>query len=217
MKNAQLYEAVGMNNEQARQVAELLAGGAVLWRLGHSWINENCVVRPQACRCHHCSPVEALNSIHKALEDAADMLHECAQECSDCNYGDGATGKGSDGSICEECAPIREAERRAREALPSAKQVETTAHNVPYHQMPQHIINKAVEVRRWFDERGLTRWSIAGIGPLHAEEPPERPYAVGPTNRNPWPPGTPLSHAYETRYRHGSEDARGAAKATGTP
>lgn len=50
----QLYESVGMNNEQARQVAELLAGGAVLWRLGHSWISETCVVRPQGCRCHHC-------------------------------------------------------------------------------------------------------------------------------------------------------------------
>lgn len=58
-----------------------------------------------------------IERLHQALEDAADMLHECALECSDCDYGDGATGKSSDGGVCEECAPIREAERRAREAL----------------------------------------------------------------------------------------------------
>ena len=176
--------------------------------------------------------------------------------------------------------------------------------------------DKAVEVKRWFDEHGFRRWSIAGIGPLHAEEPHEttasesacvygfqadpvdvmrggavvygsliardpndvtrelwtvttywrrairspgepseipcgsdsrpatapttdtisasssdgasvgtagleagtahrprmepdaRPYAVGSTNRNPWPPGAPLSHSYETGYRHGQEDLR---------
>jgi len=55
--------------------------------------------------------------LREALEDAADMLHECALECAHCNYGNGATGKSSDGGICEECAPIREAERRARESL----------------------------------------------------------------------------------------------------
>lgn len=52
-----------------------------------------------------------------ALEDAADMLHECALECMDCNYGCGATGKGSEGDPCDECSPTREAERRAREVL----------------------------------------------------------------------------------------------------
>jgi hypothetical protein len=45
---------------------------------------------------------------------------------------------------------------------------------------------------------------------LEATKPPEAradlPYAVGPTNRNPWPPGTPLSTAYGTGYRHGQED-----------
>jgi hypothetical protein len=55
--------------------------------------------------------------LRKALEDAADMLHECATECADCNYGNGATGLDWDGSPCEECAPIREAERLAREAM----------------------------------------------------------------------------------------------------
>lgn len=55
--------------------------------------------------------------LRHALEDAADMLHECALECADCNYGSGATGKASEEGDCEECAPIREAERRAREAL----------------------------------------------------------------------------------------------------
>ena len=34
------------------------------------------------------------------------------------------------------------------------------------------------------------------------------PYAVGPTNRNPWPPSTPLSTAYETGYRHGQGNAQ---------
>jgi hypothetical protein len=51
------------------------------------------------------------------LGDAADMLHECARECSDCDYGNGATGRSSEGGVCEECAPVREAERRAREVL----------------------------------------------------------------------------------------------------
>ena len=50
-----------------------------------------------------------------------------------------------------------------------------------------------------------------------SEEPRELPYAVGPMNRNPWPPGAPLSGAYETGYTHGSEDARAAEKASETP
>jgi hypothetical protein len=58
-----------------------------------------------------------IERLREALEAAADMLHECALECSDCDYGNGATGKGSKGEVCEECAPIREAERRARKAL----------------------------------------------------------------------------------------------------
>jgi hypothetical protein len=58
-----------------------------------------------------------IERLREALEDAADMLHECALECSDCDYGNGATGKDSEGEICEECAPVREAERRAREML----------------------------------------------------------------------------------------------------
>jgi hypothetical protein len=33
-----------------------------------------------------------------------------------------------------------------------------------------------------------------------------RPYAVGPTNRNPFAPGTSQSTAYETGYRHRGED-----------
>ena len=58
-----------------------------------------------------------IDRLREALEDAADMLHECAQECPDCDYGNGATGEGSEGGVCEECAPVREAERRAREVL----------------------------------------------------------------------------------------------------
>lgn len=34
---------------------------------------------------------------------------------------------------------------------------------LPYHQIPQHIIDKACEVRLWFSERGITNWVIAGI------------------------------------------------------
>jgi hypothetical protein len=64
------------------------------------------------------SRTENLRDLEYALEDAADMLHECALECIDCDYGNGATGKTLDGAVCEECAPIREAERRAREHIP---------------------------------------------------------------------------------------------------
>jgi hypothetical protein len=53
----------------------------------------------------------------KELLAAADMLHQCADECIDCDYGDGATGKGSEGGQCEECRPVREAEKRARDLL----------------------------------------------------------------------------------------------------
>jgi hypothetical protein len=51
------------------------------------------------------------------LEDAADMFCEIAKECAYCDYGAGATGESSDGGTCEECAPTREAERRARAAI----------------------------------------------------------------------------------------------------
>lgn len=62
-------------------------------------------------------PLSSEERLRLALEDAADMLHQCAQECADCDFGTGATGIGSDGTVCEECAPIREAARRAREEL----------------------------------------------------------------------------------------------------
>lgn len=58
-----------------------------------------------------------IESLQQELEDAADMFCEIAKECAHCNDGDGATGKASDGSPCEECAPTREAERRARAAI----------------------------------------------------------------------------------------------------
>ena len=74
-----LYEAVGMHYGQAREVAELLAGGAVLWRLGHSWISEQCVVRPQGCQCQHCSPPQpaASNQLNLTPREIADFLASC--------------------------------------------------------------------------------------------------------------------------------------------
>lgn len=56
----------------------------------------------------------------KALRDAADLFRDLAQECADCNFGDGATGHSEDGTHCPGCAAVREAERRARSAAESA-------------------------------------------------------------------------------------------------
>lgn len=50
------------------------------------------------------------------IEAAPDLLavaKQCASECADCNYGDGATGLGSEGEPCEECADIRAAIAKA--------------------------------------------------------------------------------------------------------
>jgi hypothetical protein len=60
---------------------------------------------------------EEIERLQNALGNAADMLHKCALECSDCDYGNGATGNGSEGEVCEECAPVCEAEKQARGVL----------------------------------------------------------------------------------------------------
>lgn len=58
----------------------------------------------------------------REIESAADMFCEIAKECAHCNYGEGATGLSSDGeSACEECAPVRDAERRARATVAAAR------------------------------------------------------------------------------------------------
>ncbi|MDB6010448.1 MAG: hypothetical protein JWL65_2698, partial [Gammaproteobacteria bacterium] len=54
--------------------------------------------------------LDTTRALYYALEDAADMLHECASECGDCD-GDGVQ---LDGGVCQACATTREAERRAR-------------------------------------------------------------------------------------------------------
>lgn len=59
---------------------------------------------------------------------------------------------------------------RSEDDPPYEPSPDETNGDVPYHQMPQHIIDKAIEVRRWFDERGHKHWSIAGIGPMGAVE-----------------------------------------------
>lgn len=61
--------------------------------------------------------------------------------------------------------------REAGEAAGDCSAQLPQAIDVPYYQMPQHIIDKAVEVRRWFEARGLKQWTLAGIGPAKAGEP----------------------------------------------
>jgi hypothetical protein len=53
--------------------------------------------------------------MRSAMEEAADMLHQCASECAECDYGSGPTGVTADGRKCEGCAPILSIERRLRE------------------------------------------------------------------------------------------------------
>ena len=42
-----------------------------------------------------------------AAPDLLDIAKQYASECLECNYGDGATGKGSEGEPCEGCADLR--------------------------------------------------------------------------------------------------------------
>lgn len=70
---------------------------------------------------------------------------------------------------CPECG-ARRGEQCGRSFMPGKCPIgnpTSKQQDVPYHQMPQHIIDKAVEVRRWFDEHGFRNWSAAGIGPRH--------------------------------------------------
>jgi hypothetical protein len=54
--------------------------------------------------------LDVTQALYYALQDAADVLHECASECGDCD-GEGVR---LDGGVCAACAPTREAEQRAR-------------------------------------------------------------------------------------------------------
>jgi hypothetical protein len=58
-----------------------------------------------------------------ALEDAADMLHECAGECAACDR----EGTLLSGAVCEACAPVRDAERLARAACTPVMDLEVDA------------------------------------------------------------------------------------------
>lgn len=56
---------------------------------------------------------EANACLIAAAPDLLALAYCLASECLQCNYGDGATGKGSEGEPCEECADIRAAIAKA--------------------------------------------------------------------------------------------------------
>ena len=64
--------------------------------------------------------LEATQALYYALEAAADMLRKCASGCRDCD----GSGARLDGGVCEECAPIRDAERHARDSQSAVPQIE---------------------------------------------------------------------------------------------
>lgn len=68
--DVQLYEADGLNNAQARQIADELCGSA-LWHEGHAWVSETCVVRPRGCRCQQCQPQRSLLNPHSSVESSS--------------------------------------------------------------------------------------------------------------------------------------------------
>jgi hypothetical protein len=51
------FEAVGLSKEQAQRVADELCGSAV-WHVGHAWVSNTCVVRPQGCQCPYCHQLQ---------------------------------------------------------------------------------------------------------------------------------------------------------------
>ena len=53
----------------------------------------------------------------RALNAAATVLEYDTDACLHCNYGNGATGKTSDGASCEECQEVRDALKLVHEAL----------------------------------------------------------------------------------------------------
>ena len=65
------YEIVGLTQDQARQLADVLCGTAV-WANGHAWISEACVVRPQGCQCPHCRD-KGINSEFHNIDDVVDI------------------------------------------------------------------------------------------------------------------------------------------------
>jgi len=88
------------------------------------------VLEPYVCRDGHpdvsvseadMALIAAAPELLEALEDAADMFSACADECAECDYGGGSTGTDGVGGICEACAPLLEAERRAREVIAKAE------------------------------------------------------------------------------------------------
>lgn len=59
--------------------------------------------------------------VNKALNAAATVLEYDVDSCCDCNYGEGATGKTSEGNPCEECQEVRDALDLVHAALASEK------------------------------------------------------------------------------------------------
>lgn len=55
--------------------------------------------------------------ITRALNAAATVLEYDADACLHCNYGDGATGKNSEGGPCEECQEVHGALALVHQAL----------------------------------------------------------------------------------------------------
>lgn len=62
-------------------------------------------------------PELPVTRMYRALRAAKAVLETDIDACANCNYGDGATGKGSEGEPCEDCEDAREALRLVREAL----------------------------------------------------------------------------------------------------
>ena len=52
---------------------------------------------------------DELKRMNAATPDLVEIAKRYASECKHCNYGDGATGLGSEGEPCEECGDIHAA------------------------------------------------------------------------------------------------------------
>lgn len=62
-------------------------------------------------------PLSSENVTIRALNAAAEVLESDVDTCSNCNYGDGATGKTSEGEPCKDCQDVRESLALVHEAL----------------------------------------------------------------------------------------------------
>lgn len=80
--------------------------------------------------------------------------------------------------------------------------------DLPYYLISQDIIDKVVEVQRWFDERNVKRWSVAGIGPLYVE-PSKLNISTGATTQCSDLDGCPHDDGCPGGCRHSPEKVSG--------